>query len=153
MPRLTKRTCSKNQWTDEQLELAKSDIEVNKLSIRAAAIKHGIPPSTLRDHVQGKSKKRYGGPSTVFTADEEKEIERVCQVMQEMGFPLSKEFVSVALGEYLELTGRQEEFKHGLPGYDWWTGFLKRHPQLVQRKPEHLPQNRAQAARSEVLLL
>ena len=77
MPRIYKRTSTKNQWTDEQLESAKRDIEVDKLSIRAAAIKHVIPPSTLRDHVRGNSKKRYGGPCTVFTAGEEKKIESV----------------------------------------------------------------------------
>ena len=35
-----------------------------------------IPKSTLHDHLSGTSSKRYGGPPTVLTASEEKEIVR-----------------------------------------------------------------------------
>ena len=31
---------------------------------------------------------------TILTADEEKELERACRVLQESGFPLTKELVS-----------------------------------------------------------
>ena len=140
----------KNQWTNEQLEAAMKDVKSKQLSASAAARKYGIPPSTLHDHLSGKSTKRYGGPPTILTAKEEKEIERVCQVMHELGFPLTKDFVSVALREYLDATCRAEKFKDGIPGYDWWWGFLKRHPKLAERKPEHFPRNRAEASRPEV---
>lgn len=83
----------------------------------------------------------------MLTETEEKEIERLCEVMQELGFPLTRDFVSVALRDYLADTGRGEKFKDA---YDWWWGFFQRHPKLVERKPEHLPRNRAQASRPEV---
>ena len=150
MPRTYIKKGRKNQWTNEQLEAAMKDVKSKQLSASAAARKYGIPPSTLRDHLSGKSTKRYGGPPIILTAKEEKEIERVCQVMHELGFPLTKDFVSVALREYLDATCRAEKFKDGIPGYDWWWGFLKRHPKLAERKPEHFPRKRAEASRPEV---
>ena len=70
--------------------------------------------------------------------------------MQELGFPLTKEFVGVALRDYLKDKGRDDRFRNGIPGIDWWAGFFKRHPKLVERKPEHLPTCRAKAANPEV---
>ncbi len=55
---------------------------------------HGIPASTLHDHSVGKSKRRYGGRGQVLTPTEEKEIERAYEVMQELGFPLTKDYAS-----------------------------------------------------------
>ena len=107
--------------------------------------------STLHDHVSGKSSRIHSGAPTVLSADEEKEIVTSCEVMQELGFPMTKEFVSVALRDYLrDKPGRGDRFKNGIPGSDWWVGFFRRHPKLVERKPEHLPNCRAEAANPEV---
>jgi len=38
-----------------------------------------------------------------------------------------------------------------MPGRDWWTRFLSRHPGLAQRKPQHLSRKRAQANDPAVL--
>ena len=118
--------------------------------MRAAASKFGIPSSTLHDHLKGKSLKRYGGAPTILTPDEEEEVVTACMVLQQLGFPLTKHYVSAALRDFLNETGRGDKFKGGLPQYDWWCGFFTRHPKLVERKPEHLPKNRAQASTPEV---
>ena len=72
-------------------------VQSKELSIRAAGAKFGIPSSTLHDHLRGTSTKRYDGAPTILTANEEKEIVTSCLVMQELGFPLTREFVSMAL--------------------------------------------------------
>ena len=115
MPRTYIRKGIKNKWSDEQLKAAMAAVSSKQLRPEAAARKFSIPASTLRDHLSGKSKRRYGGRGTILTPDEEKEIERVCQVMQELGFPLTKEFVSVALRDYLAETGRHKKLKDGMP--------------------------------------
>ena len=142
----------KNRWTDDQLVAAKEAVG-SGMSIRGAALKYGIPKSTLLDHLKGKSTKRYGGPSTVLTMAEEKEIVASCTVLQELGFPLTKDIVSMAVMEYLKDRGRAHVFKEGTPGYSWWSGFFKRNPKLVERKPEHFPRNRAQASQSIVRII
>lgn len=48
--------------------------------------------------------------------------------MQELAFPISKEFVSVVVRDYLKDRGRDDRFKDGIPGNDWWYGFFRRHP-------------------------
>ena len=153
MPRRYKRKECKNKWTDEQLQAALKEVEEGKSKANAAAVKFGIPSSTLYDHLKGKSQKRYGGCPTVLTHAEEKEIMEACQVLQEFGFPLTTDTVGAIVRDYLKANGRKTPFKDATPGYDWWCGFLKRWPRLTQRKPEHLPTCRAQGARHEVRLL
>ena len=85
-----------------------------------------------------------------MTASEEKEIVRSCIVMQELGFPLHKELVSQVIRDFLADRERPSVFSKGVPGSAWWSGFFRRNPELVQRKPEHLPRSRAQAAKPEV---
>ena len=63
--------------------------------------------------------------------------------MQEIGFGLTREMVGNVVMDYLKDKGRQNPFAHGKPGNDWWSGFMRRWPKLVERKPQHLPANRA----------
>jgi len=149
MPRVYKKA-EKNQWSDEQLQAAMEAVSSGELKAHAAAKRYGIPSSTLYDNVKGKSSKRYGGAPTVLTAAEEKEIVTACQVLQEFGFPLTTNVVGQIVKDYLTSTERRNPFTDLTPGYEWWQGFLRRWPVLRQRKPEHLPRNRAQGARPEV---
>ena len=65
--------------------------------------------------------------------------------MQEIGFGLTREMVGNVVMDYLKDKGRQNPFLNGKPGNDWWLGFMRRWPKLVERKPQHLPANRAMA--------
>ena len=75
----------------------------------------------------------------------------LCQVMQKLAFPLTRELMTVALRDFLRDSGRGERLRDQTPGPDWWSGFLRRNPELVERRPEHLPQCRAAAANPEVI--
>ena len=129
-------------WTNEQLKAAKADVKAGA-SIRGAALLHGIPHSSLHDHVTGKAKKRLGGPETVLEHAIEKEIATSCMVLQEYGFPMTKEMVTTMIRDHLKETGQPNPFTDDTPGRAWWDGFFKRWPALVERKPQHLPKNRA----------
>ena len=87
-------------------------------------MKFNVPKSTLHDHLSGTSSKRYGGPPTVLTANEEKEIVRTCLVMHEFGFPLDKDLVSRAVRDFLVAQNRSGMFTNGLPGRMWWVDSL-----------------------------
>ena len=90
----------------------------------------------------GKSNKRYDGRPSVLSQQEE-EIVITCQVLQEMGFGMTREMVANVIMEYIRDKGLQRPFAHGKPGGDWWLGFMRRWPKLSERKPQHLAASRA----------
>ena len=104
------------------------DLSENKGSIRKIAAAYGIPNSTLHAHYRGISKKRYGGHSTALTYQEEQEIVYSCIVLQEMGFPLDKASLTSLVGDYIYIreSGRDNPFCEGVPGPDWFAGFMRR---------------------------
>ena len=142
----------KNQWGTPELKAALQRVSSKEMSLRQAAIRYGIPRSTLSDHKTGKSTMRYGGAPTVLSHAEESEIVISCQVLAEMGFPLDKAYVSAVVSDYLKQQGKHSPFGElGIPGRKWWNGFLSRHPQLAQRKPQHLSRKRAEVNDPAVL--
>ena len=126
MPRSRKKAGTKNHWTTDQLDKAKEAVKSGQLNTNQAAEMYRIPYSTLRDHLKGNSKKRYRGPPTVLSFEEEKEISTSCQVLQQFGFPLNIDTVSIIVRDYLKDHKRANPFKNALPGYDWGEGFLRR---------------------------
>ena len=86
----------------------------------------------------------------ILTCTEEKEIATSCQVLQEFGYSLTKDIVGIIVRDYITAYRRENPFTDSTPGYNWWCGFLRRWPKLTQRKPEHLPRQRAQGTCSEV---
>jgi hypothetical protein len=116
-----------------------------EVSIRSIAVKYGIPPTTLYGHINQTATSIGAGKPSVLTHDEEQEIIYCCQVLQELGFAITKDSVTSIVCQYLSDTQRPNPFVNSVPGKKWWSLFLKRWPTLVQRKPQHLPKQRALA--------
>ena len=114
------------RMTNEQLHEAVEKVRKKELTLRAAALTYGIPKSTLSDHLCRVSSKRYGGCSTVLTSSEEQEIVVTCQILAEMGFPLTKGYVEVIVRDYLSSAFGNS----GLPGRSWWEVFCLDGPHL-----------------------
>ena len=91
------------------------------------------------------------GRSTTLTPAEEKEIVYSCQVLQELGYGLTRAFVTEVVEHYLKQQDKQSIFNNGCPGPDWWEGFLGRWPSLIERKPQHLSSKRASAANPDTI--
>ena len=68
--------------------------------------------------VLGKSNKRHGGRPTVLSKEEENEIVITCQVLQEMGFGMTREMVATVIMEYIRDKGLQSPFTNDKPGND-----------------------------------
>ena len=64
-----------------------------------------------------------------------------------MGYGLCRSDVTKIVEDFFRVTKRKNHpFKDGVPGYDWWFGFKKCHPQLTERIPQALQIHRAKAA-------
>ena len=77
---------AKKSYSEDLLK-AIADVQAGEgLSMCAAAHKYGVPPSTLHDHLKGKSKKAGAGGPTVLMAAEEQEVALTCLALADMGF-------------------------------------------------------------------
>ena len=116
------------KWEKEQPEKALEEIKSRKgkSSIHAAAQKYGIPVTTLHNHLRKTTTTVGAGRPTVLTSEEEREIVYCCQVLQEVGFGLTKEVVSRVVCDYVTSIGHHHPFYEGVPGKHWWSGFLAR---------------------------
>ena len=110
MPRNYVRKGTSAQWSTEQLSAALDAVKAG-MKIRAAATRYGIPSSTLHDHVSGKYTRVGRGAPSILTPEEEKEVVTLCQVMQKLAFPLTRELMTVALRDFLRDSGRGERLR------------------------------------------
>lgn len=141
-------------YMTEALQAATNMVLRERKSCRAVAMRFNIPPTTLYNHVKKNKGCTIGaGHPTVLSQKEEEEIVAAIQALQEIGFALTKELVSIVIRDYLkDQDYRPNPFKNCLPGKDWWQLFLKRwNSEISIRKPQHLPASRAACATEEVI--
>ena len=143
MVRTYKKKTNGPKWSAEDLAKAMDDCK-SGMSLYKAAKSNGIPETTLRRHVNEVVQKK--GKPTVLTAAEEMEIFLICDLFGKWGFGVTKAEVTSVIAEFFEYNKRPNPFKDNTPGPDWWSGFMKRHPQLVKRKPQPLQVVRAKSA-------
>ena len=146
-------TCrTKKEWSADCLAKALEDVQENKLSLRAAAAKHGVPRSILHDYVVGKSKVGCtSGPDTVLMKEEEDELVKWALKMADIGYGQTRRQICEAVKRILDYTKRPNPFTENRPGKDWWYGFLRRHPNVAMRQPQALQASRARACTAAVL--
>ena len=140
------------RWKVEDMTKALECVRKDGMSCYKAAKEFGIPEQTLRDRLKGKvADDATAGRPTALTKEEEDEVAATCILFAEWGFGIGKEEVLGVVGEFCKKTKRKVPFINGIPGDDWWRGFLKRHPNLSRRKPQQLQLVRARATTRELV--
>lgn len=155
MVRHYKRKKTGMNWTDEDMEKAIEYAETNN-NVKEASRRHGIPRSTLRDHIGRRvpvpvRKGRKAGHPTTLTAQQEQEIVDTAIMFANWGFGLGSREVKGIVASYFKATKTRNPFLNDCPGEGWWSRFMKSHPMIVKRKPQQMQLVRARATNEEII--
>lgn len=75
--------------------------------------------------------------SVGLTLSIEKFLQDYCIDMSRRGFPLMKDNLCALVKKILDEEHLENPFKDGVPGKTWFLAFLRRHPNLSQKRAEH----------------
>ncbi|KAG5879968.1 hypothetical protein JTB14_036180 [Gonioctena quinquepunctata] len=131
MPKVKKN----RKYSEEVVQAAFKDINYG-MPKKQAAIKYGIPRSTLQFRLSDKFTKIEHGPRTYLTRDEENILESWILESHRKGFPKRKDDIQASVKSFLDNHPRSTPFKDNLPGEHWYQCFLQRHEKLSNRIPE-----------------
>ncbi|XP_043468807.1 uncharacterized protein LOC122502705 [Leptopilina heterotoma] len=102
----------------------------NGMPIAEIARKYNVPESTIRSKRDNKYADKKPGPATVLSTEEENEIAHWIFLCYQRGFPIAKSQLLEAVEVICQKIKREIPFSNGRPGRGWFTGFLRRHPQI-----------------------
>lgn len=119
-----------------------------ELSIRKAALRHGIPPSTLYNRkVLGRQSYRQAhAGQQKLTPVQEAYLVKYVKNLEDSGMPAGRELLQAQAQRIYRRHGNL----NGVLGDTWVDRFLKRHPNLQVRRPETLDRQRKKATDSKV---
>jgi hypothetical protein len=136
-PSLPRRSVA---WSDSALQAVLEAVDAGE-SIRSTSRCFGIPPTSLRDHIYGRSIGRKRGRQGVLTAAEELELVEYILKMQDLGWPMTIGLLRLKVAEICQ--DRSNPFIDGIPGQGWLRWFRRRHLELSLRASQGLEVNRA----------
>lgn len=129
-------------WSNQQLNKAMDAVTDQGMEVRKAARTFGIPVSSLRDHLYGKTVKRKRGKQPVLKEDEETKLVEYLFKMQDLGHPLTPGQLRLKVAQATQ--ARETPWSDiGLPGKNWLKSFKRRHPEIASRKGQPLEVARA----------
>lgn len=129
----TLRSRSYVNYSVETLEKCLEEIRSGEMIKRNAAAHYNIPRSTIKNKLKGLFTKQPGHQPAMSEATEKAFVSHVIK-LSEFGFPVDHRELRFIVKSYLNNRGSSvKEFKDNLPGYDWVTSFIKRHPELTRR--------------------
>lgn len=130
------------EYSEHQLRCAIEEYRMNKISIRAAAKKYCIPPTTLYCKAKGvRPIERKMGPKTILSSAVEKKIVKCLFTLADAGFPITKQQL---IDNVADLVSSQPEnpFKGGRPKEKWFRLFCSRHPSIRMRVAQNISRAR-----------
>lgn len=140
-----------NQWSEDRMKGAimeyREQVETGQApQLRMIARAWNVPKSTLqrrvKNHVQGY--KHASGRKPVLPKESEAELVKMIKTLSKRGFPLRRKEIQLLAYQYAQA--------NNLPGFSekkkraeqyWFENFMRRNPDLSQRKPEALSAARA----------
>ncbi|GFO32569.1 tigger transposable element-derived protein 6-like protein [Plakobranchus ocellatus] len=124
-------------------------VKNNTMSIKKAAKHFGVPRTTLSDKVNAKYPVH---PTTkmVLTPEEEQKIVDwlIISARRDCGF--TKDLLCLVIQKVLNAEGRKTVFTDNKPGRTWLDGFLRRHPEVIQRNTSVLGEQRAHLTEGKI---
>lgn len=132
----------RQHWPVEKIQGA-LDLVKSGRSVRFAATQLGIPRTTIRSKLSGRSTiDSRAGPKPILGEEEEEYILKWMKHCQDLGFPVSRSQLTSNVKVLLKHMKRKNPFKNGEPGRHWYDAFMTRHP-LSERKAQTLTPSRA----------
>ncbi|KAL8567688.1 hypothetical protein ACOMHN_008996 [Nucella lapillus] len=131
----------RRNYREEDLQAAIQTVKKGK-GLREAARLHGVPPSTIKDRMKGRTP-FHEVERTVITAREEDQLVAWIKECAKRGFGRSMSQVQRAVQTILNECGAVTVFKDNLPGKKWISLFMKRHRDVSFRTPQALGAQRA----------
>jgi len=137
----TKKIRAIGGWTKHDM-LAEIDcIEFKVHSTHVSTRRHGSAASNIHYWINRLTNTNRIGPVTVMTEEEDAKVVEWCKEMAQLGHGLELiQLKSIVAQTY---HGRPNPFKDGFPGKSCWSGFKKRHLDLVLHMDEGLDKHKA----------
>ena len=135
-------TRKNGNWINQQLEKAMDVITDEGMKVRKASRTFGIPVSSLRDHLYGKTIGRKRGAQPILQKNEEKKLVDYLFKMQDLGHPLTPGQLRLKVAQATQ-TREIPWSDVGVPGKSWLRSFKLRHPEIAARKSQPLEVARA----------
>ncbi|XP_024364274.1 uncharacterized protein [Physcomitrium patens] len=125
----SRRIQQRGNWSEESMKEAIKEVKKGTASIGKIGEKYGIPESSIRDWLTGKTSSKKKGPRTVLTKEEEDSMVDWCLEMQRNGHPITFYMLRRKVADVCQ--GRETPFRNGVPGKSWMDWFRKRHPTVM----------------------
>lgn len=151
MPRKYQRSTLRASWASEDLEKAMEKVRNKVMGVNEASRTFKIPSRTLRRHLLSGKLKVPLGRNPVFSIEHEKKIVAHIKKLEQVGFAPERKDVK----EMAFQIAKKLEIKHPFlessasAGNVWFTGFMKRNPELSTRQSEGLSLARAYGVNRE----
>jgi transposase-like protein len=124
-----RRIQQRGTWTEESMKEAIKEVKKGTSSIGKIGEKYGIPESSIRDWLTGKTSSKKKGPRTVLSKEEEESMVDWCLDMQRNGHAITFYMLRRKVADICQ--GRETPFRNGVPGKSWMDWFRKRHPTVM----------------------
>lgn len=134
------------QWTQESLTSAMNAVRLGRIGQREASRRFKIPRRTLRNHLLSGKGERKLGRSSILTQEQEKDLVNRIIRLAEVGYPYTVRNVRRQVYRFVELNNIRHNFNKNeeMAGRGWSKLFLKRNPELSNRKAQNMNPARAQ---------
>lgn len=136
-------------YTDDNLKQAIQVVSNNRMTIRQAAARFGIPKSTLSDKIKNRHEKKQGGQQ-VLSVVEKNRLTTGIMKCAEWGYPLTRREILYLVKNYLDRKGVKSRFKDNLPGNEWFYTFMKRNNHLTERLAQNIKRCRAAVTKTMI---
>ncbi|KAJ8865586.1 hypothetical protein PR048_033106 [Dryococelus australis] len=112
----------------------------DKVSVRSAAITHGIPRRTLRNYLQSGSRQKIKGRDPISSIGHELELCNRILRLSDVGMLLISDILKRTVVSFCELNGLKHLFNPNTAsaGKKWLKLFLRRHPNVSKRMSQNL---------------
>ena len=140
-----------HRYDELKMRQAMADMQ-NGMSTKGAAIKWGVPRTTLqnRKKMGFAEVRRRPGPATILTPDEENVLCEWVIELSRRAMPVRKNFLLDSIQRILKEDARPTPFVNSRPGKGWFRAFLRRHPEVAERYAEPISRGRAKLTENAV---
>lgn len=129
------RTSKRKQYDPDTLKLAFTAIKEQNISVYSAARFFNVPESTLRDRTRGHVPiQDTSAVFRLFTQDQEETLFSFVKFMFDKGYSYRQKDILNMASEYAFSIGKRSREGKNACGRNWFYGFAKRWPELMNIK-------------------